>query len=273
MTTPPPDPRPVTEADLHGWVDDQLSTERRQTVEQWLSTRPQDAATVRQWREDRDRLRAGFSDATTPALPLHLLPRARRRPVTQMRLAASVVLALGAGLGVGGFAGWHAHRPPIGVAAIAQESLAADRIFTQVADLPPQDSAAPQDAVSGDAAHIGIWASRILGRAVTPPDLRNAGYRLEGGHMMATLYGPGCVFVYAASSGDALLVFMRPMHSVDVNAHMRALPHSRQQGTARGYVWADDGLGVGLVGHNGQDVLRLARDVRDGVLRTASPAE
>jgi len=240
--------RPVTDADLQGWVDDQLTTARRRTVEVWLAARPAEARLAREWREDRERLRACFDAMQEPALPLRLMPRSRpRRSVSPLQLAASVVVALG----LGGVAGWHVHRPPIGVAAVAQESLTADSAFARVADFSP----------SADISHVGTWASHVLGRTVTPPDLTGAGYRLTGGHVVATMYGPGCVFVYAASTGSTLSVFVRPMHGVDWNARMRAM-HGGAVG-ARGYVWADDGLGVGLVGTRDQtDMLRLAADVR-----------
>ena len=45
------DPKiPVTEDELHAYVDNELPAERRGDVEQWLATHPDDSERVRSWR-------------------------------------------------------------------------------------------------------------------------------------------------------------------------------------------------------------------------------
>ena len=41
---------PVTEDELHAYVDDELPAERRADVEAWLLTHPDDAERVQAWR-------------------------------------------------------------------------------------------------------------------------------------------------------------------------------------------------------------------------------
>jgi len=51
-TTTMTDPNiPVTEDELHAYVDNELPAERRGDVEAWLTTHPECAERVRSWRE------------------------------------------------------------------------------------------------------------------------------------------------------------------------------------------------------------------------------
>ena len=55
------DPRiPVTEDELHAYVDNELPAERRGDVETWLSAHPDDAERVRSWREMAEALHARY---------------------------------------------------------------------------------------------------------------------------------------------------------------------------------------------------------------------
>ena len=62
------DPRiPVTEDELHAYVDDELPAERRGDVETWLSAHPDDAERVRSWREMAEALKGNRTE-TGPEL-------------------------------------------------------------------------------------------------------------------------------------------------------------------------------------------------------------
>src|SRR2546430_11491046 len=53
------DPRiPVTEDELHAYVDNELPAERRGDVEAWLAAHPDDAERVRSWRAIAEMLHA-----------------------------------------------------------------------------------------------------------------------------------------------------------------------------------------------------------------------
>ena len=48
---------PITDTDLHAWLDGELTTERRAEIDAWLHSHPDDAARVRLWAADRELLR------------------------------------------------------------------------------------------------------------------------------------------------------------------------------------------------------------------------
>ena len=51
---------PVTEDELHAYVDGELPADRREAVEAWLANHPDDAARVAAWRAQADAIRARY---------------------------------------------------------------------------------------------------------------------------------------------------------------------------------------------------------------------
>ncbi|HKS63850.1 MAG TPA: anti-sigma factor, partial [Xanthobacteraceae bacterium] len=51
---------PVTEEELHAYVDGELAADRRAAVERWLASHAEDAARVAAWRAQADAIRARY---------------------------------------------------------------------------------------------------------------------------------------------------------------------------------------------------------------------
>jgi hypothetical protein len=60
---------PVSEAELHGFVDGSLERGRRDAVQAFLAVSPADAARVETWRRQNEAIRAAFASINTPPLP------------------------------------------------------------------------------------------------------------------------------------------------------------------------------------------------------------
>jgi anti-sigma factor RsiW len=99
---------PITEADLLGYVDDQLDMTRRIEVEDYLAHHPDDATRIMADLGARDALRLALATSITPA-PMRTIDAARRleralawREIGQrMQRAAAIALLIGTG--------WFAH--------------------------------------------------------------------------------------------------------------------------------------------------------------------
>lgn len=252
--------RPITEEDLHAYVDGFLDPDRRPAVERYMTEHPEAAARLTAWQDVTQGLRDAVAWKANEPVPAALnvdhLVQARlgRRPSWgSWSMAASIVLALA--IGAGG--GWVAHGPrmPAGVTAVGIEAASAYRIFaadeTSVSELGPERRTELID-----------WASRQFGRKIVPPDLSAAGFAFDGGRRLATAYGPACMFFYKNAEGRRISVFVRPMIRRDMNAPMRPM----QDGDAAGYVWAHDGLGYGVVtGSPMKSLHDLSNTVRDAM--------
>src|SRR5258708_34671621 len=63
---------PVTEDELHAYVDNELPAERRGDVEAWLAAHPDEAARVQSWRAMADALHARYDSVLDEAVPKRL---------------------------------------------------------------------------------------------------------------------------------------------------------------------------------------------------------
>jgi anti-sigma factor RsiW len=248
--------RPITEDDLHGYVDRVLEPERQAEVAVYLGDHPDVAKRVAAFTDQRDVLRAALAPIAEEPLPPELnlsriIEQRTRRPfVARWAMAAMLLLS------IGGFGGWAVRgvlqASPEGLIALAQEATASYNVYAP-------DRVRPVEVRASDSAELVQWVSNRLHRPVKVPDLTTSGYRLMGGRLVATSHGPAAMFMYDDDHGSRLVVLTRPMNSADQNAPMT--PQS--QGEVGGFAWAEDGLGYSLVGHAAPESLRpIADEVR-----------
>jgi anti-sigma factor RsiW len=100
---------PITEADLHAFIDDQLQTERRFDVEDHLSRHPDIAARVIADLRTRDALRLAFGQAPTSRPVERVFEAARRleRGLSWRRIGLKLQRAAAIAMLIG--CGWFAH--------------------------------------------------------------------------------------------------------------------------------------------------------------------
>ncbi|HEY5299479.1 MAG TPA: anti-sigma factor [Acetobacteraceae bacterium] len=250
--------RPISDDDLHGYVDGFLDADRRVIVEHYLANHSEAAARVAAWHAVGGALRDAAAWEAREPVPgsLNIARFAEKRGTgrwTPARIAAGIIVALAIGAG----SGWVARGPgiPTGIDAVALEAAMAHRVFAS-------DPMHPVEFGADQRAQLVNWATQRLGRPVTPPDLSKAGYRLVGGRLIATAEGPAFMFLYDDVQGGRVSLFIRPMQKRDMNAAMRPV---RAPGAA-GFAWAKDGLGVSLVASDPTATLHaLANDVRGEV--------
>lgn len=246
--------RPITEDDLHGYVDLHLEPERRAEVAAYLDAHPDVARRVATFSGQRDLLRSALAPIADEPLPPELnlsriIEDRRRRPSRLWWAVAAMLL-----LGVGSFSGWVARgsmQTSSGLTALAQEATDSYNVYAP-------DRVRPVEVRASDGAQLVQWLSNRMHQPIKVPDLTTAGYRLMGGRLIATSHGPAAMFMYDDDHGDRLVVLTRPM-SADQNAPM--MPQSK--GEVSGFAWADGGMGYSLVGQSATESLRpIANEVR-----------
>jgi anti-sigma factor RsiW len=247
--------RPITEDDLHAFVDGVLDAARQAEVTAYLGAHPDVAQRVEGFSSQRDMLRAALAPiADEPIPPQHNLARIiaarhRRRAPIWWAATAAVLLC------IGGLGGWWLRGAGLpaseGIAALAQE--AADSY-----DVYAPDHVQPVEMRASDQAKFVDWVSQRVHRAMTVPDLAASGYRLMGGRLIATPHGPAAMLMYDDDRGTRLVMLTRPM-TADQNAPMSLHSH----GAVSDFTWADGGMGYSLVGATEPDRLRsIANEVR-----------
>src|SRR6266853_1089504 len=121
---------PVTEDELHAYVDNELPVERRGDVEAWLAAHPDDAERVQSWRAMADVLHARYDSVADEAVPKRLeIERLERQP--RKWLYGAIAATLLAFVGSGGV-GWLAHgasRSPSAFQSFTLDALDAHRLY------------------------------------------------------------------------------------------------------------------------------------------------
>src|SRR5689334_17090806 len=99
---------PVTEDELHAYIDGEIPSDRRPAVEDWLASHPEDAARVAEWRAQADAIRARYGAVAAEPVPARLqLDKLIRNGRSWRAMAAAAVVAA---FLIGGLAGWFVQR-------------------------------------------------------------------------------------------------------------------------------------------------------------------
>jgi anti-sigma factor RsiW len=247
--------RPITEDDLHAYVDRILESEREAEVAAYLEGHPEIARRIAAFSDQRDLLRKALAPIADEPLPpqfnlSRIIENRRRRPSPVWWAIAAMLM-----LSIGGLGGWVARgslqTSSGALAALAQEAAYSYKVYAS-------DRVRPVEMRASDSTQLVQWVSNRLHQPVKLPDLTGSGYRLMGGRLVATSHGPAAMFMYDDDRGDRLVVLTRPMAS-DQSAPMA--PHSG--GDVAGFSWADGGMGYSLVGQTAAEALRpIANEVR-----------
>ncbi|MGF7158558.1 anti-sigma factor RsiW [Rhodoligotrophos appendicifer] len=200
---------PITETDLHAYVDDQLEVQRRIEVEAYLSREPETAARVMADLRSRDELRLALADMPRIGR-IGTMDAARRleRGISQDRWFTRVSRAAGliACIGVG----WVAHAQ-LGTLSIGtvNASTPAPRY---VADARQAYQASLVRATLPSAAKSAAYDREEIraATAIALPELP-AGWTVEDAQIFPSTFGPSVeVAIKADTLGSLALFAVRP---------------------------------------------------------------
>lgn len=188
---------PVSDDDLHAFVDGQLDASRVPLVLRHLQRHPDAAVRVAHWHAQRFALRRLHRDTDTGPTPAALADtvlrhrRPRWNPWTQAAAAVLLAAAGAAGMGAWRALPGMAEQPSPTVASAPQfvrDATAAYVVYAPEVRHPVEVSAQEE-------AHLVQWLSRRLGRPLAAPVLQDRGFRLLGGRLL-----PGEALAQGAAS-------------------------------------------------------------------------
>jgi anti-sigma factor RsiW len=196
------DHSPVTEDELHAYVDGELPADRRAAVEAWLVSRPDEAARIAAWHQQAELLHARYDGIAEEPVPARLaLDQLARGGAAWKRLAVAAAIAA---FVLGGAAGWfgRAYFDPGRTSArtLTSEALDAHRLYVV-------EVRHPVEVPGGEEAHLVQWLSRRLNYEVRAPDLAALGLRLVGGRLLPGPAGAAAFFMYEGASGERFTLY------------------------------------------------------------------
>jgi anti-sigma factor RsiW len=196
---------PVTEDELHAYVDGELPIDRQEAVTAWLAAHPEQAALVAAWRAQADSIRARYGAVAHEPVPdrlkLEQITRALRpgrRSWATLAAAAAVALIIGGG--VGWMARGASAAAPTGFDAFTSDALDAHKLYVVEVRHPVE--------VPGDErAHMTQWLSKRLGVDLRIPDLQSIGLKLVGGRLLPGPTGAAAFYMYEGPSGERYTIY------------------------------------------------------------------
>jgi anti-sigma factor RsiW len=221
---------PVTEEELHAYVDDELAADRRAAVEAWLASHAEDAARVAAWRAQADAIRAKYGpiadEPVAARFDVDKLARVGRRWSRFAAAAVFAALLIGTAAGWFGRGAWEGGGPARSVTA---DALDAYRLYVV-------EVRHPVEVPGSESVHLGQWLTRRLGYTLRAPDLDPAGLKLVGGRLLPSpASGPAAAFfMYEGATGERFTVYCRR-----ASAPASALRY-RAAGTVGSFVWIED---------------------------------
>jgi len=219
---------PVTEDELHAYVDGELPADRRAAVEAWLATHPDDMARVAKWRALADAIHSHFGAVAAEPIPVRLsLDQIERAGRSWKSVAAAAAIAA---FLIGGLAGWWARgasaAAPDPVHTFTSEALGAHKLYVV-------EVRHPVEVPASEAAHLRQWLSKRVGYQLRIPDLEPLDLKLIGGRLLPGPRGAAAFFMYESKSGERFTLY-----STRSDGHDTALRYSAEGPIAALY-WAD----------------------------------
>ncbi|QDM18574.1 anti-sigma factor [Tardiphaga sp. vice352] len=248
---------PVTEDELHAYVDNELPAERRGEVEAWLAAHPDDAARVQSWRAMAELLHARYDAVADESVPARLeIDRLVRQPRSFLIGAVAATLLA---FVVGGSVGWLAHgaaAAPSVFQNFTLDALGAHRLYVV-------EVRHPVEVAGSERAHLQQWLSKRVGYAVKAPELDGTGLKLVGGRLLPGPEAPAAFFMYESPTGERYTLYTS--RAATDTTQMRYASQDKDGAL----FWADKGVGYVVSGPTDKDRLnQVARLVYDQTEKT-----
>jgi len=232
--------QPVTEAELHAYVDGELPADRREAVAAWLAAHPNEAATVAAWRAQAEAIRARYGAVADDPVPQRLrLDAVMRNGGSRRSVIAVAAAAAIAAFIVGGAGGWLARGAaasgPTSGGEFTADALEAHKLYVVEVRHPVE--------VPGDErAHMTQWLTKRLGYDQRIPDLSGMGLKLVGGRLLPGPTGAAAFYMYEGPSGERYTLYCSKVATGD-----SALRFDADKSFAAFY-WVDGKIGYAVSG-------------------------
>ncbi|SAK49715.1 transmembrane transcriptional regulator (anti-sigma factor) [Caballeronia pedi] len=258
---------PISEDDLHAYVDGALSPERREQVERAIELNPALAARVSDYFSLNNMFHERYDRVLNEPMPARLRTLKKRRWFGAMNwshvagMAASLVLGIGIGFGVNmgrdavSLPGMLASNTR-SVSAEGMEGMARQAALAHVVYMPAVDR--PDDIGKDRDQDFVQYLSDRLGTDVHPPLLTKSGFELMGGRLLPGENGPTAQFMYRDAKGERVTLCISHRKTSTNTTAFKLY----RDGPVNVFYWIDGDFGYAVSGGIDRKVmLELAHDV------------
>jgi anti-sigma factor RsiW len=253
---------PLTDTDLHSYVDGELDEVRHAEVEAALAADPAATERIRTFQRQKRALQDLFAPVLDEPVPAALIaataaPAGKKLPLPRwslQRIAATLSVAA-----LGGVIGWLGHGRYQQNEMLARSTQLPHRAAVAHAVFTP-DVRRPVEVTAEQEDQLVTWLSKRLGTPVRPPKLGALGYELVGGRLLPGDSGPVAQFMYQEASGQRLTLYV----STERHDNRDTAFRFAQEGRINVFYWIDGPYGYALSASIPKDELaRIATTVYD----------
>lgn len=236
---------PISEDELHAFIDGQLPVERRADVAAWLAENPEQAAMVASWRAQAESIRARYGAVADEPVPerlkienvLRMTGGVSRKWLAFAAVAATVMFV------VGGSIGWFARGAAVAAPASPSEFDIVTRDAIHAHKIYSVEVTHPVEVPAAQLAHMQRWLSKRVGYEQHIPELQAQGLKLVGGRLLPGTTGNAVAFyMYEGPSGERFTVYCAK--SAEAESGLRY----RQGTNMSAFYWVDNDVAYVVTG-------------------------
>lgn len=207
---------PISDDELHAFVDGQLDETRRHAVGEFLAAHPERAAELADWQRQNEAIFALYGHVAKEPVPTRLAAAAisrgiRRNRFDLSRLAAAAVFLFALGIG----SGYLLRGPDQPVLAPDERLIAAAVDAHQLFTVQKRH---PVEVAAVEKAHLTAWLSTSLDRPLSMPELSKAGLSLVGGRLLPSGESAAAQVMYETAGGERVTLYITPRLRNDPDA-------------------------------------------------------
>ncbi|GEO86774.1 MULTISPECIES: anti-sigma factor family protein [Alphaproteobacteria] len=251
---------PVSENDLHAYVDGFLDPDQRREVETWLDANPDAAAMVADWQRQNADIRDLFAslaearadDDTLVSKAGARTERGSARNHPRLWQAAAAVTIFVGGTVAGQLA------PPLftgepqpalqSVATLPDQSRSAFLIYAS-------DIRHPVEVGADEQQHLAAWLGKRLDTPLRIPNLTTIGLKLVGGRLVPVSGKAGALLMYEDDAGERITVLLgRNEENRETSFRYASL------GDLETFYWIDGPIGYAVTGEISRERLQQVAD-------------
>ena len=241
---------PLSEEQIHAYVDGQLAPAERIAVEHQLAADPEAAVRVAAYQEQNKLMQQLFDPILDEPIPAQLTLPVKQKTNIKWGLAANIALLL-----LGSLLGWISRGSiapaPVAIASLPQSATVAHVVYTPEVKHPVEVTVEHE-------AHLVKWLSKRLQKDIHAPDLTRLGFNLMGGRLLPAVDGPAAQFMYEDGVGNRMTLYVRQNTGVETNTAFRY----QEEGVNKVFYWVDGNLGYALTANiDKQRLLDAANNV------------
>ena len=240
---------PVSEDELHAYVDGALGEERRREIEAYLLDHDEAAEMVGAYVTQNKAFHTLYDSVLDEPIPLGMARyRGSPWPARALRAAAAIALIL-----VGGAGGWWSNdffkHGAAQRVAIASQAATAHVVFTPEVRHPVEVDATQE-------AHLVKWLSKRVGAELRAPSLINLGYSLVGGRLVTSATAPAAYLMYENKPGNRITLYVRARAESEPTTAFRYMIRDN----VGVFYWLSDSLGYAIAGElTREELLKIAK--------------